>query len=492
MKAALSEILDNLDAIVYVADMKTYEILYLNRYTRDIFGGVVGQTCWRSLQSNQTGPCNFCSNDKLLGPGGTPAGVYRWEFQNTVNKRWYDVRDRAILWPDGRIVRLEIASDITDLKTTQKELLRAKAEWENTFDAIPFIVMVIDKEYRIVRANKALIEKLGTTREDLLGRLCYRVIHKRDEPYALCPHNKTALDGQPHSAEFFEENLQGYYIMSTSPAFDENGQCTGSVEVAYDITERKRAEEEKKKLHQDLLGRAAELERAYKDLESFSYAASHDLRTPLITIEGFCRMLSEDYAGSLDENGRDLLNRVGDNAKKMSQLINDLLSFSRVSAKEIRTADINMESLVKRVFRQLEPTIGNRKVQLKINPFPPACGDLSMIGQVLTNLLANAIKFTEPRETAVIETGGSKEDDKNRYYVRDNGIGFDMQRADKLFTLFHRIHGSKKFKGTGIGLVIVKRIIEKHGGKVWAEGKPHEGSTFYFTLPGKDCGETRQ
>src|SRR5512146_3326745 len=151
MEGLQHEILDNLDAIVYVADMTTYEVLYANRYARDLFGDVAGSLCWQTLQRDQSGPCPFCSNDRLLGPDGLPAGVFRWEFQNTVNRRWYDVRDRAIQWFDGRIVRLEIATDITELKEAQETLNEARTVWEKTLDAIPESVMLIDREHRILR-----------------------------------------------------------------------------------------------------------------------------------------------------------------------------------------------------------------------------------------------------------------------------------------------------------------------------------------------------
>ena len=170
----------------------------------------------------------------------------------------------------------------------------------------------------------------------------------------------------------------------------------------------------------------------------------------------------------------------------MNQLISDLLSFSRVSTKEILKHDFNMEELAQKLVNELTPTIGERDIKFEIRQMPPAYGDLFMINQVLSNLLSNAIKFTYTKETAMIETGGYIENNENVYYVRDNGIGFDMKLSDRLFGLFQRIHSSQEVEGTGIGLVIVKNIIEKHGGRVWAEGKPGEGATFYFTLPGKE------
>jgi two-component system CheB/CheR fusion protein len=249
--------------------------------------------------------------------------------------------------------------------------------------------------------------------------------------------------------------------------------------------ERRETEEELKALNRELQSTTTELKAAYKDMESFSYAASHDLRAPLLTIEGFSKMVLEDYAEKLDDRGKDLLNRVSNSVKKMDRLITDLLAFSQVSAKEIRKSEFNMEELARKLVAELEPATGGREVNFEIKQLPSAYGDLFMINQVLVNLLTNALKFTQPRDPAMIEVGGHAEKNENIYYVRDNGIGFDMQLSDKLFGLFQRLHPAKEVEGSGIGLVIVKNIIGKHGGRVWAEGKPDEGATFYFTLPRK-------
>ncbi|MFI5293429.1 MAG: ATP-binding protein [Thermodesulfovibrionales bacterium] len=253
--------------------------------------------------------------------------------------------------------------------------------------------------------------------------------------------------------------------------------------LGFAVFERKEAEDSIKKLNRDLQTHAAKLEASYRDLESFSYSASHDLRSPLIKIHAFSRILLKDYAERLDDDGGRLLNSIQENAKKMEQLINDLLAFSRVSTKEIQKSEISIAALTREVCAEFKSTIGNRRVQLEIKELPPAHCDESMMRQVFANLLSNAIKYTKPREIAIIEVGGIKEENENIYYVKDNGVGFDMENADKLFTIFQRLHSQEEFEGTGIGLVIVKRIVEKHGGRVWAEGRPKEGAKFYFALP---------
>ena len=228
-----------------------------------------------------------------------------------------------------------------------------------------------------------------------------------------------------------------------------------------------------------------ELEASYRDMESFSYSASHDLRSPLIVIGGFVQRLLRDYSEKLDPKGLEMLNIVKDRSSRVEQLITDLLAFSRVSTKDIELAEIDMRVLVNQAFDDVRPNIVKRNMRLIIKPLPGGYGDASMIRQVLVNLLSNAVKYTEPKDTGIIEVGGSVEGNESTYYVKDNGIGFDMQYVDKLFAPFQRLNNSHGITGIGIGLVIARRIVEKHGGRMWADCKPKEGATFFFVLPMK-------
>lgn len=254
-----------------------------------------------------------------------------------------------------------------------------------------------------------------------------------------------------------------------------------------DITERKLAEKEIERLHAGLeqlvRDRTAQLEASNKELEAFSYSVSHDLRAPLRAIDGFSRMLLDDYTDKLDAEGRRRLNVIRDSTQKMGQLIDDLLAFSRMGRQEMTHSDIDMAGLASAVGEELRTATPERILHFTVNTLSPARGDQSMIRQVFTNLLSNAVKFTRPRETAIIEVGGRAEEGENVYYVRDNGVGFDMQYVNKLFGVFSRLHSVEEFEGTGVGLALVQRIIHRHGGRVWAEGKVGEGATFYFTLP---------
>jgi len=226
-----------------------------------------------------------------------------------------------------------------------------------------------------------------------------------------------------------------------------------------------------------------QLEDANKELESFSYSVSHDLRAPLRAIDGFARMLEEDYGDRLDREGQRQLDVIQKSTQEMGQLIEDLLAFSRLSRKAMNMSDINMVQLAEEVFEQLRRNAPGQGARLNIRVLPPAHGDRAMIHSVFTNLLSNALKFTEPVAAAAIEVSGTVEGDECIWSVKDNGVGFDMKYADKLFQVFQRLHSTKEIEGTGVGLALVQRIISRHGGRVWAEGKVNEGATFYFSLP---------
>jgi light-regulated signal transduction histidine kinase (bacteriophytochrome) len=254
-------------------------------------------------------------------------------------------------------------------------------------------------------------------------------------------------------------------------------------ELKDEIAERRRAEKEIKKLNEDLERRTIELEATNNELEAFSYSVSHDLRNPVLAIGGFSRLLLEKYSSHLDEKGHHYLNIILSSTQNMCQFIDDILAFSHSGHRQIEFSDIDMGELAKALFEELKGITLGRMLRLNLKPLPPARCDRAMIREVLMNLLSNAIKFTRDKETGIIEMSGWIEKNQNIYYVKDNGAGFDMQNADKLFGVFQRLHNTEEFEGTGVGLALVQRIIHRHGGRVWAVGKVNEGATFFFSLP---------
>jgi light-regulated signal transduction histidine kinase (bacteriophytochrome) len=270
----------------------------------------------------------------------------------------------------------------------------------------------------------------------------------------------------------------------------ESGDVVGVFAAARDVTERHRAERALQALNSELEQRVRErtaaLEEANHELESFSYSVSHDLRTPLRAVDGFSRILLTDYADRLDEEGRRLLKVVRDNSERMGELIADILNFSRTGRAELKAQTVDMESLALEAWDEVRELESGRKFDFRLGPLPPATGDRNLLRQVLVNLEGNAVKFTRGRPVAVIEVGGRGEGAENLYWVKDNGVGFDMHYVDRLFGVFQRLHSTEQFEGTGVGLAIVKRIVQRHGGRIWAEGTPGEGAIFQFTLPGAE------
>ena len=265
------------------------------------------------------------------------------------------------------------------------------------------------------------------------------------------------------------------------------------VSVQEDITDRKNAEFQIKKLNEELevrvIQRTELLEAANKELEAFSYSVSHDLRAPLRSVHGFTKILLEDYEASLDEEGKRICGIISTSATQMGELIDDLLSFSRIGRSSMNPSEIDMKKMAKVVFEGMTSPAERKRIKLKIGKLSGAFGDVTLFGQVWTNLISNAIKYTSKNDVSEINIGSKVDGKLITYFIKDNGVGFDMQYGHKLFGVFQRLHSEAEFEGNGVGLAIVQRIILKHGGKVWAEGEVGKGATFYFSLPVQDINK---
>jgi light-regulated signal transduction histidine kinase (bacteriophytochrome) len=264
---------------------------------------------------------------------------------------------------------------------------------------------------------------------------------------------------------------------------DAEGNVIGAVFVFQDVSERRKSEAEIQRLNRELQNKVNELTAVNKELSTFNYSVSHDLRGPLIAIDGFVRVLTEETSYGAQGENRKYLSVIKKNTRTMLQTIDDLLLFTRLSRSELEKQEFDIGMETQSVFRELHSDSDPHKIEFVVNELPRALGDHAMLRQVLLNLLSNAIKFTRFTESAHIEVGGTSDKTNCLYYVRDNGVGFSMTDVHRLFEVFQRLHSSSLYEGSGVGLAIAHRIIERHGGRMWAESSPNNGATFYFTLP---------
>ncbi|MBI5248942.1 MAG: PAS domain S-box protein, partial [Desulfomonile tiedjei] len=478
--------------------------------------------------------------------------------------------------------------DVTERRRAEIEIIRAKEEWEKTFDAVPDLIMILDRNHRIVRANRAMSSKIGVEPVELAGRACYEVFHNMQEPVPFCVHSKLLEDGMEHSIEFFEENVNGLFSVSCSPLLDQDGQLLGSVHVSRDITERKRAEEALRENEQrfrstfeqaavgiahvaldgrylrvnhricDILGCASdelpgltfsdmihpadaretilllrqllvgavntvcsenrmvrndgsfvwvnltvslhrdklnapnyfiwvlediskrkqmeealqatltELERSNSELQQFAYVASHDLQEPLRMVSSYVSLLERRYKKKLDADADEFIAYAADGAKRMQRLINDLLQYSRVGARRKPFEPTDCESVLDQVMANLHIAIENSRARVIRSPLPTVLADQTQLVQLFQNLVDNALKFRGD-EPPLIHVSASQDGDHWLFSIRDNGIGIDSQYKDRIFVIFQRLHGREQYSGTGIGLAVCKKIVERHGGKIWLE-----------------------
>jgi PAS domain S-box-containing protein len=423
------------------------------------------------------------------------------------NRKWV----RTIAFPttqNGKVVKVQgIFQDITERKQIEKALQEAHTDLENKvqertaalseanallqalMDNIPDHIYFKDTQCRFIRNSRSQAMLLGLRDpSEAVGKTDFDFFPHASTSYA--DEQEVMRLGKPH-VDFEEwvvwpDGREMWVSTTKMPLRDSGGQTIGIFGISRDITERKRNEQAIRQLNADLEKQAEQLQAANKELEAFSYSVSHDLRAPLRAIDGYTRILLEDYEPLLDSEGKRICAVISREARRMGQLIDDLLSFSRLGRKEMYSSTIDMRGLAVSVLHELLKDENQARVDIHVGKLPLAKGDSSLIRQVWVNLLSNALKFTSKKERAEIEVGSQTTKDEYIYFVRDNGAGFDMEYANKLFGVFQRLHSESEFSGTGVGLAIVQRIIRRHAGRVWAEGAVEKGATFYFALPRKE------
>lgn len=390
---------------------------------------------------------------------------------------------------DGEPHILGVARDITEIRSAEAALRKSEEKFSKIFHASPdWIIVVRAEDGLILEANESFARISGYSIEDAVGRTVVELgiwAHpgKREE---FVRHLRAAGRLSEYEWEFCQKGGTVRDGLVSSVAIELDGvPCM--ISIVRDITDQRIAEEEIRTLNVDLesrvRARTAELEGALRELESFSYSISHDLRSPLRAIAGYAKIIEEDYAAHIDAEGHRLLGRIVGGAIRMSELIDDLLDFSRIGRAELKKVPIEMTGLVREVLGEMPEGGSGHHLQARIADLPGAVADRGLLRQVWANLLSNAIKYSRQRDPMAIEVGGAIEGDEAHYFVRDNGVGFEMQYVGKLFQVFQRLHRDPAFEGTGVGLAIVARIVQRHGGRVWAEAEPDKGATFHFTLP---------
>ncbi len=386
---------------------------------------------------------------------------------------------------DARFNGVALAMDIAERKRAEEALLRMSAIVESSDDAIIGKTL----EGVITSWNLGAARLYGYTGPEIIGRHISALVPAGHPDELAAILRRVAKGERVEQIEAVRRRKDGSLVdvsLKISPIVAASGNVVGASTIARDITGRKRAEEEIRRLNADLEDRVrrrtSQLEAANKELEAFAYSVSHDLRTPLRGIDGWSLALVEDYASQLDERAHGYLDRVRAETQRMGQLIDDLLQLSRVTRSEMATGVVDLTSIAQTIAAGLSEINSGRRIEFTIAGGLAATGDARLLEIALSNLFANAVKFTGPRAEARIEFGRTERDGKGAFYVRDNGVGFEMAFAGTLFGAFQRLHKSSEFPGTGIGLATVQRIIHRHGGCVWAEAQPDRGATFYFTL----------
>lgn len=420
------------------------------------------------------------------------AGLDVKDFENTyrnkngslVHMRW------SASWLETDKLLFGIGYDVTERKLVEEALRASEARLAGILNLASDAVISVDQARRIVMFNQAAETIFGYTSQEILGESLDLLLPERfrgahTEHIRAFSRSAEVSRTMGERTEVFAQRKNGaeFPAEASISKLDVGGEKILTV-MLRDITERKQTLIEMTSLNETLERHTAKLVAANKELESFSYSVSHDLRAPLRHIQGFADLLQKNASSSLDETGQRCANVISEAAKKMGRLVDDLLAFSKMGRVEMRTTVVNLEQLAQEVMRDLESQTDRRNIVWELEDLPEVKGDPAMLRLVLVNLLSNAIKYTGTRDERRIHIGSTNGNtDETVFFVRDNGVGFDMRYADKLFGVFQRLHRADEFEGTGIGLANVQRIVHRHGGRTWGEGVVGDGATFYFTLP---------
>lgn len=482
------DLLDLAHDAILVRDLQD-RVVFWNRGAEDLYGWrreeALGKVIHTLLQTRYPKP------REEIQAALIERGSWEGELQHQSSVgTWITVASRWAVraGDDGQPVGiLEINRDISMRKQAEEELRASDEKFRGLLEAAPDAMVIVDRGGRIVLVNARTESLFGYQRNELIGKpveilvpVQFRTVHQGHRVnYSNSPLARPMGAGLDICARK-KDGAEVPVEISLSPL--QTGEGTLILSAIRDVTERRRVAGEVNALNELLENRVAELREANREIESFSYSVSHDLRAPLRQVDGFAKILLEEHARQLDDSARHCLQRVADGAQKMGRLVDDLLDLSRLGRQNLNRRSVDLNAIIQSVRELLRPEVRGRAIEWRIMSLPIVECDPGLLKLVFTNLLSNAVKFTRPRAQAVIEVGVESENGLIAIYVRDNGVGFDPQYAEKLFGVFQRLHRQEDFEGTGIGLATVQRIVQKHRGRIWAEGRPDGGATFYFTL----------
>jgi PAS domain S-box-containing protein len=514
-RALLESIVDNTPASIFLKGLDG-RYLFVNQHMAEVVG---------RPREELIGKTVFDVTPKELAQASD-------EHQRAVLAQQAPVQiEETVMYSDGPHIHLAVKFPVRDMAgkiyaiagvstdiTARKRLEEVHHHFRALFESLPGLYLVLKPDLTIVAVSDAYLQATMTRREDILGRGLFEVFpdNPEDSEATGCANLRASLDRVVSHGKSDTMAIQKYDVRRPDGVFEErfwspiNSPVFGAdrrieyiIHRVEDVTEFIRQREQRQpngngalqaqiermeaeifRSSQAVRAANEQLHAANAELEAFSYSVSHDLRAPLRHVDGFVDLLRKSNSQKLDERGRRYLDIISDSARQMGALIDDLLVFSRMGRAEMRQARVDMNELANEVIAGLQSEIGSRRVEWNIGALPPVNGDYAMLRQVLVNLLGNAVKYTRPRDPAKIEMNSDEAGGKEFIFsIRDNGVGFDMKYAEKLFGVFQRLHRTEEFEGTGIGLANVRRIIHRHGGRTWAEGKVDGGATFAFSLP---------
>ncbi|MDM8559228.1 PAS domain S-box protein [Thiotrichales bacterium HSG14] len=478
---------NNLDAFIYVSDIETNELLFVNQYGTDICGSdVVGKICWQVLQTGQTGPCSFCTNDKLLNKEGEPNNAYAWEFQNTLNNEWYLCRDQAIQWPDGRLVRMEIATNITERKQVEITLEKSEKRFRALFEKFPVAYQSLDENGCFLDLNPEMEQLLGYRADEMLGKPFGDFWDKETNsmfPNAFCQFKECGIAN--NELHLLKKNGEKVTItINGRVQYDSKGKYVRSHCTLHDITERKCMEAQ-------LIAAKESADTANRAKSEFLANMSHEIRTPMNAVIGFSDILASKIT---DKKHKSYLNSIQTGGKTLLTLINDILDLSKIEAGRL---DIQYEPVnPQQIFTELQQIFSlkiiekNLELIMEIDENLPLALylDETRLRQVLLNLIGNAIKFTDSGYIKLCANKIYTGDDHSKVNlimaVEDSGIGIPINQQALIFESFRQQDGqsTRKYGGTGLGLAITKRLVEMMNGHIFVESNPGKSSRFEIVL----------